>query len=53
MKIKQPNDIFRAILSKLTDGAVKVDSAKACYILNDYFEKGISKDVKVPPQIVK
>ncbi len=55
MKVKTPHDIFRSILSHLAMGPIKVDASKACYILNDYFEKGITlKDIiKVPPSTTK
>jgi ribosomal protein L31E len=54
MKIKEPHDIFKSILRHLTDVPVKLDAAKACYALNDYFEKGItSNQIKVSPSITK
>ena len=54
MKIQEPQDIFKAILGHLTEAPVKVDSSKACYILNDYFEKGITfKDIKTNTTVTK
>jgi hypothetical protein len=54
MKIKEPYDIFKSILHHLADAPVKLDSAKACYALNDYFKKGIiSNQIKVSPSITK
>ena len=51
MKVKTPQDIFKSILYHLS--GVKYDSTKACYILNDYFEKGISKEIKHAPSVNK
>lgn len=54
MMMKAPEDVFRSILNSLTDVPVKVDSKKACYLLNDYFEKGISASgIKVSPNVTK
>jgi hypothetical protein len=54
MRIKTPHDVFKAILVALSDTPVKVDASKACYILNDYFEKGItSNGIKTRPTITK
>lgn len=54
MKIKTPHDVFKAILTALCDSHVKVDKYKACYILNDYFEKGMtSNGIKIPPTTTK
>ena len=54
MKIKTPHDVFKAILFALSHTSVKVDASKACYILNDYFEKGITANgIKIPPTITK
>lgn len=53
MKIRQPHDVFKNILKQLTGGKVKMDSSKASYMLNDYFEKGKTNMINVDPQIVK
>ena len=53
MKIRQPQDVFKNILKQLIGGKVKVESTKASYILNDYFEKGKASQINVDPQIVK
>ncbi len=54
MKIKTPHDVFKAILTALCDAPVKVDTSKACYILNDYFEKGMtSNGIKIQPTTTK
>lgn len=53
MKIRQPHDVFKNILSQLTAGKIKTDSTKASYILNDYFEKGKTNQISVDPLIVK
>jgi hypothetical protein len=54
MKIKTPHDVFKAILVALSDAPVKIDASKACYILNDYFEKGITANcIKIPPTTTK
>ena len=42
MKINKPHDIFKSILGQLTDTPINLDSSKACYLLNNYFEKGIT-----------
>lgn len=53
MKIRQPNDVFKGILSQLTNGkSTKLENSKASYILNDYFEKGKGL-ANVDPSIVK
>lgn len=53
MKIREPNDVFKNILKQLTGGKLKTDSAKASYLLNDYFEKGKSSVINVDPQTIK